>query len=65
LEAATSQDPKPRYLVGNDAMKMMEKRKDTADEEFGRLVVRQGFLTDINLNNLFNSSDYIESCILI
>jgi hypothetical protein len=65
LEAATSQDPKSRYLVGNDAMKMMEKRKDTADEEFGRLVVRQGFLTDINLNNLFNSSDYIESCILI
>lgn len=39
LEAATSQDPKPRYLVGNDAMKMMEKRKDTTDEEFGRLVM--------------------------
>ena len=39
LEAATAQDPKPRYLVGNDAMKMMEKRKDTADEEFGRLVM--------------------------
>ena len=39
LEAATSKDPKPRYLVGNDAMKMMEKRKDTADEEFGRLVM--------------------------
>lgn len=39
LEAATSQDPKPRYLVGNDAMKMMEKRKDTADEEFGRMVM--------------------------
>lgn len=39
LEAATSQDPKPRYLIGNDAMKMMEKRKDTADEEFGRLIM--------------------------
>jgi NAD(P)-dependent dehydrogenase (short-subunit alcohol dehydrogenase family) len=39
LEAITSQDPKTRYLVGNDAMKMMEKRKDTADEEFGRLVM--------------------------
>jgi NAD(P)-dependent dehydrogenase (short-subunit alcohol dehydrogenase family) len=39
LEAATSQDPKLRYLVGNDAMNMMEKRKDTADEEFGRLVM--------------------------
>lgn len=39
LEAATSQHPKPRYLVGNDAMKMMEKRNDTTDEEFGRLVM--------------------------
>jgi NAD(P)-dependent dehydrogenase (short-subunit alcohol dehydrogenase family) len=39
LEAATSQDPKSRYLVGNDAMKMLEKRKDTTDEEFGRFVM--------------------------
>ena len=39
LEAITSQDPKTRYLVGNDAMKMMEKRNDTTDEEFGRLVM--------------------------
>jgi NAD(P)-dependent dehydrogenase (short-subunit alcohol dehydrogenase family) len=39
LEAVTSQDPKSRYLVGNDAMKMMEKRKDIADKEFGRLVM--------------------------
>jgi NAD(P)-dependent dehydrogenase (short-subunit alcohol dehydrogenase family) len=39
LEAVTSEDPKARYLVGHDAMKMMEKRKDTADEEFGRLVM--------------------------
>lgn len=39
LEAITSQGPKPRYLVGNDAMKMIEKRKDTTDEEFGRLVM--------------------------
>lgn len=39
LEAATSQHPKPRYLVGNDAMKMIKKRKDTSDEEFGRLVM--------------------------
>ncbi|MGE5661052.1 MAG: SDR family oxidoreductase [Ignavibacteriales bacterium] len=39
LDAATSQDPKSRYLVGNDAIKMIEKRKDTADEEFGRLVM--------------------------
>jgi NAD(P)-dependent dehydrogenase (short-subunit alcohol dehydrogenase family) len=39
LEAATSQHPKPRYLIGNDAMKMIKKRKDTSDEEFGRLVM--------------------------
>jgi len=39
LEAATSQHPKSRYLVGNDAMKMIKKRKDTSDEEFGRLVM--------------------------
>lgn len=39
LEAVSSQDPKPRYLVGYDAMKMMEKRKDTTDEEFGRMVM--------------------------
>lgn len=39
LEAVTSQDPKARYLIGHDAMKMMEKRKDTTDEEFGRLVM--------------------------
>jgi NAD(P)-dependent dehydrogenase (short-subunit alcohol dehydrogenase family) len=39
LEAVTSENPKARYLVGHDAMKMMEKRKNTADEEFGRLVM--------------------------
>jgi NAD(P)-dependent dehydrogenase (short-subunit alcohol dehydrogenase family) len=39
LEAVTSQYPKPRYLVGYDAMKMMEKRKDMTDEEFGRFVM--------------------------
>jgi NAD(P)-dependent dehydrogenase (short-subunit alcohol dehydrogenase family) len=39
LEAATSDNPKARYLVGQDALKMMEKRKATTDEEFGRLVM--------------------------
>lgn len=39
LEAVTSQDPKSRYLVGYDAMKMMEKRKGTTDEEFSRFVM--------------------------
>ena len=39
LEAVTSDNPKARYLVGEDALKMMEKRKNTADEEFARLVM--------------------------
>jgi hypothetical protein len=39
LEAVTSEEPKTRYLIGHDAIKMMEKRKDTTDEEFGRLVM--------------------------
>ncbi|HZD34179.1 MAG TPA: SDR family oxidoreductase [Nitrososphaeraceae archaeon] len=39
LEAVTSHDPKPRYLVGYDAIKMMEKRKDTTDKEFIRFVM--------------------------
>ncbi|MFZ0554138.1 MAG: SDR family oxidoreductase [Nitrososphaeraceae archaeon] len=40
LEAATSENPKQRYLVGEDALKMMEKRKNTTDEEFARLVMK-------------------------
>jgi NAD(P)-dependent dehydrogenase (short-subunit alcohol dehydrogenase family) len=39
LEAVTSDNPKARYLVGEDALKMMERRKITADEEFARLVM--------------------------
>lgn len=39
LEAVTSKDPKPRYLVGYDAMKMMEKKKNTTDQEFSRFVM--------------------------
>jgi NAD(P)-dependent dehydrogenase (short-subunit alcohol dehydrogenase family) len=39
LEAAVSDNPKARYLVGEDALKMMEKRKNASDEEFGRLVM--------------------------
>jgi NAD(P)-dependent dehydrogenase (short-subunit alcohol dehydrogenase family) len=38
LEAVTSDNPKARYLVGEDALKMMEKRKNTTDVEFTRLV---------------------------
>jgi NAD(P)-dependent dehydrogenase (short-subunit alcohol dehydrogenase family) len=39
LEAAISANPKVRYLVGDDAFKMMNRRKNTSDEEFGRLVM--------------------------
>ena len=39
LEAVLSANPKVRYLVGDDALKMMNRRKNTSDEEFGRLVM--------------------------
>jgi len=39
LEAAISDNPKPRYLVGGDALKMIERRNNATDEEFGRLVM--------------------------
>ena len=39
LEAVTADNPKARYLVGEDALKMMEKRKNSTDEEITRLVM--------------------------
>ncbi|MGN6631484.1 MAG: SDR family oxidoreductase [Nitrososphaeraceae archaeon] len=39
LEAAISNNPKARYLVGGDALKMIERRINATDEEFGRLVM--------------------------
>jgi hypothetical protein len=39
LEAAISDNPKARYLVGEDALKMMERRKNISDEVFSRLVM--------------------------
>jgi hypothetical protein len=39
LEAVTSDNPKARYLVGEDALKMMEKGKNATEEEFTRLVM--------------------------
>jgi NAD(P)-dependent dehydrogenase (short-subunit alcohol dehydrogenase family) len=39
LEAVTSDNPKTRYLVGEDTLKMMEKRKNITDEEFAKLVM--------------------------
>ena len=39
LEAAISDNPKARYLVGGDALKMIERRNNATDEEFGRFVM--------------------------
>jgi NAD(P)-dependent dehydrogenase (short-subunit alcohol dehydrogenase family) len=39
LEAVTSDKPKFRYIVGQDASKLMEIRKNTSDEEFGKIVM--------------------------
>ena len=39
LEAVIADNPKVRYLVGEDALKMMEKRKNSTDEEITRLVM--------------------------
>jgi NAD(P)-dependent dehydrogenase (short-subunit alcohol dehydrogenase family) len=39
LKAVTSDKPKSRYLVGEDAFKLMDIRKNTSDDEFGRIVM--------------------------
>lgn len=39
LEAVTSDKPKFRYIVGQDAFKLMDIRKNTSDEEFGKIVM--------------------------
>jgi short-subunit dehydrogenase len=39
LEAVTSGNPKFRYIVGQDASKLMDIRKNTSDEEFGKIVM--------------------------
>jgi NAD(P)-dependent dehydrogenase (short-subunit alcohol dehydrogenase family) len=39
LEAVTSDKPKFRYIVGQDASKLMDIRKNTSDEEFGKIVM--------------------------
>jgi NAD(P)-dependent dehydrogenase (short-subunit alcohol dehydrogenase family) len=46
LEAVTSDNPRTRYLVGNDALKMMEKRKNTTEEESDRLVMNSALGRD-------------------
>ena len=37
LEAVTSDKPEFRYIVGEDASKLMDIRKNTSDEEFGKI----------------------------
>jgi hypothetical protein len=39
LEAVTSDNPKATYLVGEDALKMIEKRRNMTEKEFARLVM--------------------------
>ena len=39
LEVVTSDKPKFRYIVGQDASKLMDIRKNTSDEEFGKIVM--------------------------
>jgi NAD(P)-dependent dehydrogenase (short-subunit alcohol dehydrogenase family) len=41
LNAVTVDNPNLRYVVGNDAIQMMEARKGMSDLEFGRLVKQQ------------------------
>jgi short-subunit dehydrogenase len=41
LDATTSDDPQLRYVVGNDASKILESRKNMSDMEFGNLIKDQ------------------------
>jgi NAD(P)-dependent dehydrogenase (short-subunit alcohol dehydrogenase family) len=41
LKAVTIDNPDLRYVVGNDAIQMIEARKGMSDLEFGRLVKQQ------------------------
>ena len=41
LDAVTSDDPQLRYVVGNDASKTLEARKNMSDVEFGNLIKDQ------------------------
>jgi NAD(P)-dependent dehydrogenase (short-subunit alcohol dehydrogenase family) len=41
LDAVTSNDPQLRYVVGNDASKTLEARKNMSDVEFGNLIKDQ------------------------
>ena len=39
LKAATSENPDFRYLVGDDALNLMNMRKNTSDENFRKLIM--------------------------
>jgi hypothetical protein len=39
LKVLTSKNPDFRYLVGDDAFKLMEMRKNTSDKDFRKLVM--------------------------
>jgi hypothetical protein len=41
LDAVTSDNPQLRYLVGEDATKTMEAKKNMSDKEFGDLMKKQ------------------------
>jgi hypothetical protein len=40
LKAATSENPSLRYLVGDDAFKLIDMRKNTSDENFRKLITQ-------------------------
>jgi hypothetical protein len=41
LDAVTSDNPQLRYVVGEDAAKTIEARKNMSDKEFGDLIKKQ------------------------
>jgi hypothetical protein len=41
LDAVTSDNPQLRYLVGEDAAKLIEAKKNMSDKEFGDLIKKQ------------------------
>ena len=41
LKAATSENPDLRYLIGEGAVKLMDMRKNTSDENFRRLIMER------------------------
>jgi short-subunit dehydrogenase len=48
LDAVTSDNPQLKYVVGNDAARIMEARKNMSDREFGNLRKKQFNLQNIS-----------------